>query len=478
MSKVLELNDNRDKCQKFTPPALVDTMLELAQYSGDLYGKYVLENSFGNGNILAAIVSRYIEEAFAHDYTREQVSEGLGRDIYGIELDKELYNTCINKLNSITDEMQLPRVDWQLFNDDSLSFNYPVKFEYIIGNPPYIAYKELDDDSRKLLRERFESCKTGKFDYCYAFIELGIDLLSESGKLIQLVPNNIYKNVFANKLRALLGRHVTAIYDYPEQKLFGDTLTSISVFCYDAACNNNSFRYVNKTLDSSYSIARDALGDKWIFTDQQVVTSQRIRFGDYYSASISVATLLNKAYLVSEEQSIEERIESTVLRDAASPRFLREKKTYKIIFPYSVDNGQLQHYTEDSFRKQCPNAIAHLERFKEDLSKRDSDRTAHWFEYGRSQALAHINREKLLLSTIITKKVEVYPLDAQTIPFSGIYITAKSPAHSLNEAKRILSSPQFLEYVKGIGIKISGTSLRITCRDVNNFEYYPEDEDA
>ena len=478
MSKVLETNNNRVKCQKFTTPELVDTMLELAQYSGDLYGKCILENSFGSGNILEAIVSKYIEEAFAHNYTRAQISEGLGRDIYGIELDKGLYEACIKKLDSITDKLGLPQVTWQLFNDDALSFNYPVKFDYIIGNPPYISYKELDKESRKQLRERFESCKAGKFDYCYAFIELGINLLSEFGKLVQLVPNNIYKNVFATKLRALLGHHVTAIYDYPEQKLFGETLTSISIFCYDVSCKSDCFQYANMTAGSHIVFDRKTLGEKWVFANHQENKKKNIRFGDYYSASISVATLLNNAYLVSEEQSNIEKLESAVLRDAASPRYLREKKTYKIIFPYSVDNGQLKRYTEDSFKEQCPNAYNHLEQFIDALAKRDSDSSAHWFEYGRSQALAHINKEKLLLSTIITKKVEVYALDAQTIPFSGIYITAKSPTHSLDEAKRMLTSPQFLEYVKGIGIKISGTSLRITCRDVNDFEYYPEDEDA
>lgn len=478
MSQVLEIKNNRNKCQKFTPSELVDTMLELAQYRGDLYGKYVLENSFGSGNILVAIVSKYIKEAFAHNYTREQISEGLGRDIYGIELDKGLYEACKKKLDSITDEQGIPQVTWQLFNDDALSFNYPVKFDYIIGNPPYISYKELDKESRKHLRNVFASCKSGKFDYCYAFIELGINLLSESGKLVQLVPNNIYKNVFATQLRALLGRHVTAIYDYPGQKLFGEALTSISIFCYDASCETDCFQYGNMTADSHIEIDRKTLGEKWVFANLQENKKNKIRFGDYYSASISVATLLNKAFLVSEEQSNKENLESAVLHDAASPRYLREKKTYKIIFPYSVDNGQIQRYTEASFREQCPNAVAHLEKYKDDLLKRDSDRTAHWFEYGRSQALAHINREKLLLSTIITKKVEVYSLDAQTIPFSGIYITAKSLDHSLDEAKRMLNSPQFLEYVKGIGIKISGTSLRITCRDVNDFEYYPEDEDA
>ena len=63
MSSILEIGENKTKCQKFTPSALVDTMLNLVNYNTDLMGKTILENSFGSGNILKAIVVRYIESA-------------------------------------------------------------------------------------------------------------------------------------------------------------------------------------------------------------------------------------------------------------------------------------------------------------------------------------------------------------------------------------------------------------------------------
>ena len=89
-----------------------------------------------------------------------------------------------------------------------------------------------------------------------------------------------------------------------------------------------------------------------------------------------------------------------------------------------------------------PGATAYLKQYKDDLKKRQSDRSAKWYEYGRSQALGSLNSEKLLISTVVTNEVEVYELDADCIPYSGMYIVAKEKdyEHTLEEAIRIWKS--------------------------------------
>lgn len=106
--------------------------------------------------------------------------------------------------------------------------------------------------------------------------------------------------------------------------------------------------------------------------------------------------------------------------------------------------------------------------------KRDADSKANWFEYGRSQALVHLNQQKLLLSTIVTNKVEIYKLDEDIVPYSGIYITAKDEKYDLNSVMKVLLSDDFMEYVKTLGISVSGKAKRITCKDINNYEFMEE----
>lgn len=471
MSSILENGNNKTKCQKFTPAALVDTMLDLVNYNTDLMGKTILENSFGTGNILKAIVVRYIESALSAGVDQTKISAGLARDIYGVELDKELYNNCIADLNEILHAYSIPAVDWNLLNGDALTIDFDVTFDYIIGNPPYISYKEMDEDSRKNLKVKFESCSVGKFDYCYAFIEQGIKHLKDTGKLVQLIPNNIYKNVFAKNLRELLVDHISAIFDYPDQKLFDKTLTSVSIFLYDKENVSDNINYENVTESVKINISRRSLGDKWMFTSNGDHNQKTLRFGDIFHASITIATLYNKAFIVDEQCINDENLEQDVLRDAVSPKTLRYKRRKKIIFPYTYNNDSLQRYSESEFEKLFPNTAKHLKLYSIKLENRNSDEKAAWFEYGRSQALAHLNKEKLLVSTIITNSVEVYKVDADTIPFSGIYITVKDHNYNLDDAVAILTSKEFLKYVQGIGISISGKSLRITCKDINNYEF-------
>lgn len=467
----IDSNYIKNKCQRFSPKEVVSDMLSIAGYisSNNLLGKKVLEHSFGTGNILLEIVNTYIQSCMNFGVDLETISDHLSNDIQGFEIDPELFNTTINKLDCLTDNYSLPRVKWSIKNADFLKYTCDIKYDYIIGNPPYITYSDIDDENKVFLRNNFESCHKGKFDYYYAFLEKSVHSLNDSGILVQLVPNSLYKNVYAKKTRELLQDYILKIYTYPSQQLFEDTLTSTSIFMFNHNVDNKYVSCVNKTTNKQYDIERETLihSDKWVLVSDESLDKQ-LRFGDYFNASNAVATLLNKAFIIDSDSV--KNIENSVLRPAVSPKSLHFKKKKYVIFPYRLMDNKVLRFNEEDFVSLYPNAAMHLSRYKEELDYRKADKNAKWFEYGRSQALSSINQTKLLMSTVLTKDIHLYKLDKITIPYAGIFIVQTGDL-DLSVAYKILNSNDFLEYLKRIGININGTSLRISCRDINDYMF-------
>ena len=104
-------------------------------------------------------------------------------------------------MDEVLKKNNINKVEWKVYNFDYLRWNEAIQFQFIIGNPPYITYSELKKDEQKYVKETFETCVKGKFDYCYAFIEKGIKSLAQDGKMAYLIPSSIFKTVFGFNLR-------------------------------------------------------------------------------------------------------------------------------------------------------------------------------------------------------------------------------------------------------------------------------------
>ena len=77
------------------------------------------------------------------------------------------------------------------------------------------------------------------------------------------------------------------------------------------------------------------------------------------------------------------------------------------------------------------------------------------------------------MSTVITNVVEISELSQECIPYAGMYIAVKNDnsQYTLGDAEIVLSSDAFLQYIKNVGIPISGQSVRITSKDVEDYKF-------
>lgn len=149
----------KGKCQIFTPNKIVSQMLDLAGYTGDVIGRTILENSCGDGEFLVEIVSRYITSGISSNMTTEGICKGLEQDITAYDIDESLVNTCKSRLDEIAQRYNLTSVKWNIQKRSFLEPDVMGQYDYIVGNPPYIAYSDLPECERNALRSRFDSCK-------------------------------------------------------------------------------------------------------------------------------------------------------------------------------------------------------------------------------------------------------------------------------------------------------------------------------
>ncbi len=474
-------------CQVFTPQNNAIEMLDWCGYNSDILQKKVIENSCGNGHILLEIVKRYIEFGLSHNKNLTTIKKELEENIYGIEFDYEKYQECINNLNSLCDKYNIKNIQWKnIKNGDSL-IDYPHnKYDYVIGNPPYIKYSALNISDREYIKNNFITCKSGKFDYCYAFIEMSINSLKDGGLMAYLVPSSIFKNVFANDLRSFMKPHIIKIYDYTTIKLFDketnekkvNRLTSSAIIVIKKNSNKDTLEYIDISNNNIINVPKANLEGKWIFKNN-ITNIKTHRFGDYFNVSNTIATLYNKAYVIQEYKEDNKyiylnnkyKVEKEILRNTVSPKTFEKNYSEKLIFPYTYDEmGNLKKFKQEEFERKFPFTTEYLNAYKSELKNRRSDKTAQWFEYGRSQALNSSNQPKILMSTIITNKVNTKLLSKDTIPYSGLYITKKKNK-SLEYADKILKSKSFYKYVCEVGIIASGNSYRITAKDILEYRF-------
>lgn len=470
-------------CQVPTPLKYVENMLEYIGYDNNVYGKRVLENSCGEGNILAEIVKRFIADGKRQGYSSTDIANELANNVVGYEIDQSKIQICKRRLNKILREENIPRVKWNIRKKDFLKAKETA--DYIIGNPPYITYHDLTEKERSYLQANFTVCKHGRFDYCYAFIEASIKALNTDGCLVYLIPYSIFRNKFAAGLRSFLTEYITDIWDYRGEDVFQDITCSAAVI----ACKKSSvaplvkYKCINDAAENE--IMREELkklnGEKWIF---QRTTTGGKRFGDYFDISNSVATLLNKAFLIDVTGETDgllhvgnKFIEKEITFPAISTKSVCKKKTKgvieeRIIFPYQVNKGKVSSFDETELKKSYPYAYQYLQSFKEELDNRKADKRALWYEFGRSQALERLWDYKLIIPMVITKKVKAHRADITEIPYAGYFIKVKDGSMlTLDDAKKIIESKEFYQYVQDVGTPTTKTSYRISVFDLADYKF-------
>jgi adenine-specific DNA-methyltransferase len=381
-----------------TPREIVRLMVKLSTIQKD---EPVLDTGCGNGIFLEVLK----EEGY--------------KNILGIEIDEELYKTCISK-------------GFRVVLGDFLSYEFKEQFGLIIGNPPYAHFnqlpKQISENVRKIIG-------TSEGDIYYAFIIKSINLLKEGGELIYIVPYHFFYNTYAKIVREhiLKNGKIELVIDLDEIRLFKGENPETIIFKFKKGFFNLSREKikilnikVKKITPSEIMItANETLNNKssnkiWNYKEINHFTTPAI-WSSYLSSSISqfsqfpsvklnqIAKVgvgpvsgFDKAFSISEEEllKLEENEKSLVKKFVKAKnciRFITQGYHYYILIEDKMN--------EDDLRSEYPNIYSKLSKFKNDLSNRYLPEGKKWFHW---QALRNYN---FLASNLLKKRIYVPALD-------------------------------------------------------------------
>jgi len=196
----------------YTPTHVVEYILNAIGFNMDneIEGKKIVDLSCGCGSFLIQIAQIIINLYFKKfdlrslsDLSIDQariIIRKIQENIFGFDINPiACVLCCINLYYSFyelikiiitrDDGFELP--DLKIINVNILEYRNFDRFDFVVGNPPYLFLRDISTDNKLLIEQGNFKTIRGQYDYYQIFIELGINILKEKGLLGYIVPDSL-----------------------------------------------------------------------------------------------------------------------------------------------------------------------------------------------------------------------------------------------------------------------------------------------
>lgn len=451
--------------QIFTPDFVVEKILDDMEYNAvDVLGKTILDPACGDGRFLLKIAQRIIKFS-----KNEDLINNLEK-IYGWDIDEKALKLAEEKLNKLVTPLKI-KVKWNLFCLNALhkgKEEEQQKFDYIVGNPPYIRIQHLEKKERDFIRSNYSFCQSGNTDIYIAFYELAFTLLKPNGICGYITPNTFFHTETAKNLRNFFAKkqNLRQITNYGHIQLFENATTYSAIVIFDKQKRDGFFfqSAKNQTSFNQNQIKFSDLKNKkfWQLSVNKLNKTKGKRLGDIADIHVGITTLADKVYMMpflreegdyillnSKYKGII-KLEKELLKPIVKVSVLKspnEAIREYVLFPYKKVNGKHIIIPEHELQSKYPLAYNYLLSVKDVLDKRDNgkmNKTA-WYAFGRSQALDTSFGEKILFSPMNKKPNFIFYKNKEATFYSGYCIKYSGNVQNLLEQ---LNSERMAAYIK------------------------------
>ena len=376
METVIKQNRKNKFGQYFTPKVVAEFMIEMASISKD---SKILEPSCGQGVFLEILKQKGFNNLTA------------------FEIDQELAN-------------EFNCVKYESF----ISAKIDEKFDLIIGNPPYIRWKNLESELKQELSNNpiWNKYFNSLCDYLYIFILKSIELLKDNGELIFICPEYWMNTTHSISLRNYMVQngYFEEIYHFNETPIFDNVTVSIIIFKFVKSKEKKdkidvSKFYANQKItaetlynlknkiqfkDAAFlSVSQFKLNERWLLQSDEVRQELQIletnclkknqntllnlfdedkqefhTIGEFCDIGNGLVSGLDKAFQVNGHVLTENELNATI--NVVKAKNLKPFVTDNITKYIYIKEG----LEEENFKEDYPNFYIHFQKYKSDLDKR------------------------------------------------------------------------------------------------------------
>jgi SAM-dependent methyltransferase len=348
----------------------------------------------------------------------------------------------------------LPNVD--ILQHDFLA-ETSERFDYVIGNPPYVALTSLSESEKAGYRRAFGTA-SGRFDLYLLFFEQALRLLEPTGRLVFITPEKFLYVQTAAPLRALLSRARVEELHFLREDTFEDLVTYPLVTTLSRTDIGEATRVVTRQGVTRHVSLRAGAGS-WLPSIGGAPKSEPAYTLSDVTARIScgVATGADSVFVARAGEL------APALRAFAYPTLAGRDlapdlppPTQVMLLPYTRDGklipedrlGALGDYLDAPGRR-------------EKLLTRTCVRYKPWYAFHETPPMRHLLRPKLLCKDIVAEPFFVREPDGLLIPRHSTYYIVPAETSQIDALHEFLNSDGALEWLRANCQRAANSYLRL-----------------
>jgi len=369
------------------------------------------------------------------------------------EIRQSLFKICRKKLSEIdTPPLFAPLEFFQCFFDreGNALEKTDAGFDGLIGNPPYIRIQALQETDPALVayfKERYQSTATGNYDIYVIFVEKGLSLLNNNGRLGFILPNKFFNSKYGEPLRELIAEssYLDHIVHFGDLQIF-DEATTYTCLLFLNKHGSTQFEYVRvsdlniwrkgEPQISGTIDATKVTADEWNFTigeDRELfeqLSSLPNKLGEVADIYVGLQTSADDVFIMTYISHTEDtlRLRSKALDTAFTfekgllfpivsgkdvKRYMPLPERQFILFPYEIGDGKASIIDWDDITSNYPHTSQYLEQNREILEKREGGKVKgdRWYGYIYLKNMARQAIPKVCVPRLVDKLHAAYDDD-------------------------------------------------------------------